>query len=76
MIRFVDSLTGVDLLVADDRKDEYLAAGYRLAAETIENEPINPPEEAKEVTEEPEEKIEEPEEKPKAKKSVKSSKKK
>lgn len=79
MIAFRDLLTGVELLVADDRKDEYLAAGYKLAAEPIENEPINPPEEPQEVPEEiPEEKTEEiPEEKPKAVKGkTKSSKKK
>lgn len=73
MIVFRDLLTGVELLVADDRKEEYLAAGYQLAAEpiTIENEPINPPEEPEEVFEE------KTEEKPKAtKKTVKSSKKK
>lgn len=71
MIVFRDLLTGVELLVADDRKEEYLAAGYKLAAEPIENEPINPPEAPKEIPEEI------PEEKPKAaKKTTKSSKKK
>lgn len=71
MIVFRDLLTGVELLVADDRKEEYLAAGYKLAAEPIENEPINPPEATKEIPEEI------PEEKPKAaKKTTKSSKKK
>lgn len=74
MIAFRDMLTGVELLVADDRKEEYLAAGYKLAAEPIENEPINPPEEPEEVPEEIPEKV--PEEKPKAKRTVKSSKKK
>lgn len=32
MIKFINSLTGTDMLVADDRKEEYLAAGHRLAA--------------------------------------------
>ena len=31
MIKFINSLTGTDMLVADDRKEEYLAAGHRLA---------------------------------------------
>ena len=32
MIKFMNALTGTEMLVADDRKDEYLAAGHRLAA--------------------------------------------
>ena len=32
MIVFINSLTGTEMLVADDRKEEYLAAGYKLAA--------------------------------------------
>ena len=31
MVVFINSLTGTEMLVADDRKDEYLAAGYKLA---------------------------------------------
>ncbi len=31
MITFINSLTGTEMLVADDRKEEYLAAGHRLA---------------------------------------------
>ena len=34
MIIFINSLTGTEMLVADDRKEEYLAAGYKLAAGT------------------------------------------
>lgn len=33
MIRFVNKLTGSIMLVADGRKEEYLAAGHKLAAE-------------------------------------------
>lgn len=36
MVAFINSLTGTEMLVADDRKDEYLAAGYRLAADLAE----------------------------------------
>lgn len=32
MIAFINALTGTEMLVADDRKEEYLAAGHRLAA--------------------------------------------
>ena len=32
MVTFINSLTGTEMLVADDRKEEYLAAGYKLAA--------------------------------------------
>ena len=33
MVRFINSLTGTEMFVADDRKEEYLAAGHRLAVE-------------------------------------------
>lgn len=33
MVVFINSLTGTEMLVADDRKEEYLAAGHRLAAD-------------------------------------------
>lgn len=46
MIKFINSLTGTEMLVADDRKEEYLAAGHKLAAlpsakkaETVRTEP-------------------------------------
>lgn len=31
MIKFINAVTGSDMWVADDRKDEYLAAGHKLA---------------------------------------------
>ena len=34
MVRFINSLTGTEMFVADDRKEEYLAAGHKLAAGT------------------------------------------
>ena len=48
MIKFINSLTGTEMFVADDRKEEYLAAGHILAvkppvvakkAETVKEEP-------------------------------------
>lgn len=33
MVVFINSLTNTEMFVADDRKDEYLAAGYLLAAD-------------------------------------------
>lgn len=36
MITFINSLTGTEMLVADDRKEEYLAAGHVLAASSAE----------------------------------------
>ena len=48
MIAFINAVTGTEMLVADDRKDEYLAAGHKLAvsssvsakeAETVAEEP-------------------------------------
>lgn len=47
MIKFINTLTNTEMLVADDRKEEYLAAGHRLAvnpvitkkAETVTEEP-------------------------------------
>lgn len=32
MVKFINALTGTEMLVADDRKEEYMAAGHRLAA--------------------------------------------
>ena len=31
MVTFINSLTGTEMFVADDRKEEYLAAGHKLA---------------------------------------------
>ena len=33
MVAFINTLTGTDMLVADDRVEEYLAAGHKLAAD-------------------------------------------
>lgn len=35
MIKFINALTGTEMLVADDRKEEYLAAGHKLAAGSV-----------------------------------------
>ena len=50
MVTFINSLTGTEMLVADDRKEEYLAAGHRLAVipvakktETVQEEPKKAP---------------------------------
>ena len=53
MRRLVNKLTGGDMWVSEDRVDEYLAAGHRLAAvpspKKVEVPVMNPPE-AKEET--------------------------
>lgn len=36
MIKFVNAFTGTDMWVADERKDEYLRAGHKLALEKSE----------------------------------------
>lgn len=47
MITFINSLTGTEMLVADDRKEEYLAAGHRLAADNADMpEPVEEPKRA------------------------------
>lgn len=38
MVVFINTLTGTEMLVADNRKDEYLAAGYKLAVNNSETE--------------------------------------
>jgi len=63
VIKVIDSLTGVEAHVADNRLNEYLEAGYRLASESN-NEFLNPPEDTPEEIHE---------EKPKAKKSGRTS---
>lgn len=35
MIKFKNRLTGTTMWVADERKDEYLAAGHKLAATCV-----------------------------------------
>ena len=59
MIKFINALTGTEMLVADDRKEEYIAAGHVLAADI--------PVKAKKETVIPEKKEEPKEEAPKAK---------
>lgn len=34
MVEFINSFTGTLMQVADERKDEYLAAGHKLVAKT------------------------------------------
>ena len=34
MIAFINALTGTEMLVAEDRMEEYKAAGHKLAADT------------------------------------------
>ena len=34
MIKFINKLTGGEMWVADDRKEEYLSAGHSLAEDT------------------------------------------
>lgn len=56
MRRLINKLTGGDMWVSEDRVDEYLAAGHRLAAispKKVEVPVMNPPE-AKEDQEEQE----------------------
>lgn len=50
MIVFINNITGTEMLVADDRKEEYLAAGHKLAvmpsakkAETVTEKPKEEP---------------------------------
>lgn len=50
MVRFINALTGTEMLVADDRIEEYKAAGHKLAAapptkksEAVEEEPKKAP---------------------------------
>lgn len=33
MVKFINRFTGSEMWVADDRKDEYLGAGHKLAPE-------------------------------------------
>lgn len=36
MIEFINRVTGTPMWVADNRADEYMAAGHKLAADTAE----------------------------------------
>ena len=58
MIKMINRLNGADMWVADDRVDEYKAAGHKLAAKTskevapvaIEEEPIEKHQSPKKTT--------------------------
>lgn len=39
MIKFINALTHTEMLVADERKEQYLAAGHKLAANVEKHEP-------------------------------------
>ncbi len=58
MIKLINKTTGTPMWVADERKDEYLAAGHKLAAELSAKKPV---EEAKveDVEEKPVEPVKE-----------------
>lgn len=43
MIELINALTGVSMLVADDRVDEYTAAGHKLAVSTTVEKPKEAP---------------------------------
>ncbi len=60
MVKFVNAYTGTVMWVAENRVDEYKAAGHKLAAEKREN-PVAKQPEITETDEEPENK---PEKKP------------
>lgn len=51
MIKFINKFTGSEMWVADKRKDEYVAAGHKLAATVISKsaEPEKEPEKEKTV---------------------------
>lgn len=43
MVVFINPFTGTETLVADERKDEYLGAGYKLAPVYSSAKPIETP---------------------------------
>jgi hypothetical protein len=43
MVVFINPITGTETLVADERKDEYLGAGFQLAPVHSSEEPIETP---------------------------------
>lgn len=53
MIKFIHNLTGTEMWVADERKEEYLRAGHRLALSPSAKPAEVSVEEPKEVKEEP-----------------------
>lgn len=43
MVVFINPITGTETLVADERKNEYLGAGFQLAPVHLNVEPIDTP---------------------------------
>ena len=43
MIKLINKTTNTPMWVADERKDEYLAAGHKLAASPVAKKPIEEP---------------------------------
>ena len=54
-VKFINKLTGTEMWVADERKDEYLGAGHKLAPDPL----AIKPEPRQQVTEEQEEEVKE-----------------
>lgn len=50
MVRFINKYTGTDMWVADDRVEEYKAAGHKLAASDTEPAKEKPKSKAKKKT--------------------------
>lgn len=48
MITLINPFTGTETMVTDERLDEYIGAGYKLASVPSEQKPIEPVEEVKE----------------------------
>ena len=53
MIKLIHRTSGTPMWVADDRIDEYLEAGHKLASEICEKEPEEEPKEKKKKKEAP-----------------------
>lgn len=62
MVKMINAATGTEMWVAENRLEEYKAAGHKLAADDF---PMNPPETPEVEAEEPEALDVEAEEKPK-----------
>ena len=50
MVEMINAFKGVVMMVADDRVEEYKAAGHRLAATSIEEKPAEAPKKATKKT--------------------------
>lgn len=50
MIKMIDRVTGVEMLVADERVEEYLAAGHKLAADSQPNKQAEKPKRTRKST--------------------------